>query len=73
MKYKEGTIIKFDAGLEGIGKIVETGSGMGGNCYLVKLLGKNAGKGHNGGGFSLKNYETDDYWFVREKKCAFRR
>ena len=68
MKYKVGTIIKFRAGLEGIGEIVETESGSARKYYLVKLLGKNAGKGHNGNGFSLKNYETDDYWFVREKQ-----
>lgn len=67
MKYKVGTIIKFSAGLEGIGEIVETESGINGNCYLVKLLGENAGEGHDGHGISKKTYETDDYWFVRDE------
>ena len=66
MKYKVGTVIEFSSGLEGIGEIVETESGSKNKNYLVKLLGKNAGKGHNGNGFSKKQYETDDYWFVRE-------
>ena len=68
MKYKVGTIIKFRAGLEGIGEIVETESWSEEKYYLVKMLGKNAGRGHKGNGLSLKNYETDDYWFVHEEQ-----
>ena len=41
--------------------------GINGNCYLVKLLGENAGEGHDGHGISKKTYETDDYWFVRDE------
>lgn len=66
MKYKVGTVIEFKGfkGEEkhGIGEIVETDTDL----YLVKLLGKNAGKGHKGNGISNKKYKTNDYYFFPE-------
>ena len=65
-KLKVGDIIKFKSDdKKGKGEIVEVNSGYEKHSYLVKLLGKLKGTGHDGNECSKNGpYETDDYWYV---------
>lgn len=72
MKYNVGDCVKFDykdivESFNGIGKIIEVGSKLGDEYYLIELPKKYHGKGHKGNRFSYAMYDERNYWFITDK------